>query len=149
MEAIYKEKSWYYCIHDPNSTEEQQIYRSEAKVVWIFPILLFPLLHLRNSALCIFHLKALLCINASFHRYQICLSVKLLTATILRMIRMYKLIVIYYLFHQEYIEWYSGEKWCETNVFIMKCLLFLIEIEIWCVPLNQNEFQKTLYTMEG
>ena len=104
MEAIYKEKSWYYCIHDPNSTEEQQIYRSEAKVVWIFPILLFPLLHLRNSALCIFLLKALLCINASFHRYQICLSVKLLTATILRMIRMYKLIVIYYLFHQEYIE---------------------------------------------
>ena len=33
MEAIYKEKSLYYCIHDPNSTEEQQIYRSEAKVV--------------------------------------------------------------------------------------------------------------------
>lgn len=33
MNAIYKEKSLYSFIHDPNSTEEQQIHRSEAKVV--------------------------------------------------------------------------------------------------------------------
>ena len=33
MKAIYKEKSLYDCIHDLNSTEEQQIHHSEAKVV--------------------------------------------------------------------------------------------------------------------
>ena len=33
MKDIYKEKSLSHSIHDPNSTEEQQIHRSEAKVV--------------------------------------------------------------------------------------------------------------------
>ena len=100
---MIKEMVGHFKVHLNRGTTNS-LYRSEGRVNFSHTSISTSSSSKLGPTTCIFLLKALLCINASFHRYQICLSVKLLTATILRMLRMYKLIVIHYLFHQAYIE---------------------------------------------